>query len=67
MMRAALCIAFALAALGCGKDDGSSADAPDQAPAPAPEGGATPHPQAGARSTEPCRSPGRRRRIRRST
>jgi plastocyanin len=47
MMRAALCIAFALAAIGCGKDEGSSADAPDQAPAQegagavAPAGGGT--------------------------
>jgi plastocyanin len=47
MMRAALCIAFALAAIGCGKDEGSSADTPDQAPAQegagavAPAGGGT--------------------------
>jgi hypothetical protein len=47
MMRAAFCIAFALAALGCGKDEGSSADAPDQAPAAAPEGAAAPAPAGG--------------------
>jgi plastocyanin len=45
MMRAALCIAFALAAIGCGGDEG--ADAPDQTPtqegggAVAPAGGGT--------------------------
>ena len=47
MMRAALCIAFALAALGCGKDEGSSADSPEQAPAPAAEGTGTAAPAGG--------------------
>jgi hypothetical protein len=47
MMRAALCIAFALTMVGCGKDEGSSADTAAQAPAPeggpaaAPAGGGT--------------------------
>jgi plastocyanin len=47
MMRAAFCIAFALAALGCGKDEGSSADAPDQAPAATQEGAGAPAPAGG--------------------
>ena len=47
MMRAALCIAFALTVVGCGKGDSSSADTAAQAPAPeggpaaAPAGGGT--------------------------
>ncbi len=45
-MRAAFCIAFAVTVFGCGKDEGSTADAPDQAPtqeggAVAPAGGGT--------------------------
>jgi carboxypeptidase family protein len=47
MIRAALCIAFALTMVGCGKDKGSSADTAAQAPTPgggpaaAPAGGGT--------------------------
>ena len=47
MMRAAFCIAFALAALGCGKDEGSSADTAAQAPAPTQEGAGAPAPAGG--------------------
>src|SRR5918992_2317316 len=49
MMRAAFCIALALTVFGCGRDEGSSADAPDQTPTQ--EGGGAVAPAGGGRIT----------------
>jgi hypothetical protein len=49
MMRAAFCIALALTVFGCSKDEGSSADAPDQTPTQ--EGGGAVAPAGGGRIT----------------
>jgi hypothetical protein len=49
MMRAAFCIAVALTVFGCKKDEGSTADAPDQTPTQ--EGGGAVAPAGGGRIT----------------